>query len=87
MLELYFIGSQNEASFSMKNAIIGKRSSRRDIATYGAIMNAKSDLITKGRSSFHKYHCKNILHDPVNTLLVYHKRTTNCRYTKRLQKK
>ena len=51
-----FTGPQIEASFSMMNDIIDKRSSRMDIATYGAIMNVKYGLIAKSQSSFQKYH-------------------------------
>ena len=40
----------------MMNDIIDKRSSRMDIATYGAIMNVKYGLIAKSQSSFQKYH-------------------------------
>ena len=64
-----------------------KRSSRMDIATYGAIMNVKYDLTAKGHSSFQEYYRKNMLYDPVNTVLGYHMNTANCQYTKRLQKK
>ena len=46
-----FTGPQIE-TFNMMNDIIDKRSSRMGIATYGAIMNVKHDLIAKGHSLF-----------------------------------
>ena len=56
-----FTGPQIEASFSMINDIIDNRSSRMDIAEYGAKMNVKYGLIAKSQSSFQKYHRRNIL--------------------------
>ena len=58
-----------------------------DIATYGAILNVKYGLIAKSQSSFQKYHRRNILREPINHILTYEMRTTNARYTKRLQQK
>ena len=69
------------------NDIMDKRSSRMDIATYGAIMNVKYGFIPKSQSSFQKYHRHNILRDPINHILTYNMRTANARYTKRLQQK
>ena len=79
-----FTGRHMEASFSMTNDVINKRSSQMDIATYGAIMNVKYGLIAKSQSSFQKYHQRNILRDPINHILTYNMRTANARYTKRL---
>lgn len=82
-----FTGLQIEASFSMMNDIIDKRSSCMDIPTYGAIMNFKYYLIAKSHSSFQWYCRKSILYDSVNIVLDYRMRTANCGYTKKSQKK
>ena len=47
----------------------------------GAMMNINYHLIAKGRSSFQEYNCKNILYDPVSTVLGYHMHTSNCQWT------
>ena len=82
-----FTGPQIEASFSMMNDIIDKRSSRMDVATYGAIMNVKYGLIAKGKSSFQNYHRRNVLRDPVDHILAYNMRTANALQHQRDQTK
>lgn len=82
-----FTGPQVEASFSMMNDIIDKRSNRMDITTYSAIMKIKYSLLADGRSSFKKFYRRNVLRDPVDKVLVYNMRTARSRYIKRLSDK
>ena len=58
-----------------------------DITTYSAIMKVKYGLLADGKSSFKKFHCRNILRDPVDKVLIYNMRTARSRYVKRLSDK
>lgn len=78
----FFSKAAKAVLYSFIGLQIGIFTSCMDI---GAIMNVNYDLISKDHSSFQEHHCKNILHDPINTVLGYHMNTANCQHTKMLQ--
>ena len=64
---LFFSKAAKAVLYSFIGWQIGIFTSCMDI---GAIMKVNYDLISKDHSYFREYHCKNILHDPINTVLI-----------------
>ena len=75
-----------ESSFNIMGDVIDDSSTHMNISTYSAIQSIKYNLHSKKTSAIEMFKQDDILHDPVDRVLVANIRTANRAHKRKLEK-